>query len=218
LPKYHNSGPGFLFEAGLQEAVMARKTSRERAWIKVTGMCTFLLISTAGWASQETDGENRGCVFARNLQHPDNVGLYERVVRKARVFADEMDDDIESMYDAVAGVRFRQEDRGKVDGMSCGCLACHDGITAPGVDPRFSAPGTGNRMMKLSGKHPIGTDYSSYSHRKFDLKGRDELNPDLIMMADRISCVTCHDPRNPEPFHMALNSTGADLCFHCHNV
>src|SRR6185369_18039855 len=191
--------------------------------LSVAQICLFLLVSvaSASWGEQEKR-ENTiksKCSFSKYLENPDNRARYENTFAKARAsYAEEKNYDNAAMYGVIVKAGIGVENGENLDSFSAGCLSCHDGKSASNVRPAFkSNPGRKGIMTIISGKHPIGMDYQKHSESNQNLKSLDDMSQNLTLVEGRVSCITCHDPLNPEKYNLRITSSNIDLCFACHN-
>jgi predicted CXXCH cytochrome family protein len=101
----------------------------------------------------------------------------------------------------------------KVDaeGSSADCLSCHNGVKAK---PVMLSVTVGNYFCS----HPINRDYPP-------INGMDEYKPTEQVVAagikflnGQITCISCHDLKNPVAPHLAVPLDSSDLCFACHKI
>ena len=194
----------------------------------ITQICMIFLVSvvTVSWGLDEDDENvsetkiSARCTFSTYLQDPANRARYRLTVAKARnnyVTARKYDNP--AMYGVIANASITNENSENLDSFSAGCLSCHDGKTASNVRPNLTNnPGNKNRMVSISGKHPIGMDYEKYAIANHNLKSLDEISINLSLAEGRVSCITCHDPLNAEQNHLMVTRTGIDLCSVCHKM
>lgn len=180
--------------------------------------CFSLLVGVVpvGWGGQRPDGPGKICVFVKVLENPVFRARYKESLAKARYSPEESDS--QAMYGTIVKASIRSEDgkhQGMLDSFSTGCVSCHSGIVSRKDTLNFkNNPET--RMQMLSGKHPIGMNYARYTRYRDTLRKVNELDPSLVLVGGKVSCVTCHDPLNPERYHLVRNDTGRDLCLECH--
>jgi hypothetical protein len=174
----------------------------------------------AGWGAQKPDGVREGCVFVKVLENPTFRARYKKSLANARVFDQDGGNDSQAMYGTIVKASISTEDGkllGSLDSFSTGCVSCHSGIVSRKDTLNFrNDPET--RMQMISGKHPIGMNYERYTRYRDSLKKVDELDPKLVLVGGKVSCVTCHDLLNPEKDHLVRNDMGKDLCSECHTM
>ena len=187
--------------------------------LAITQLCLLMLVTVApinGW-SDETE---RGCMFVKFLENPDFRDRYRKNLAKARFFDQEKKYDSKAMYGTIIKASINSGDDsplGLLDSFSTGCVSCHNGIVTPQNSLNFKN-NPDSKMQVLAGKHPIGMDYARYAAVNNNLRKPGELNPKLVLVGGKVSCVTCHDALNPEKNHLAMNNSGRDLCVECHNM
>jgi len=95
------------------------------------------------------------------------------------------------------------------DSPAKGCLACHDGATAKYVS-------TCKVRCDLTEGHSL--------LRRYPPKGKkDQFLPVSAIKAKgiklekrRVTCISCHDLRNPAPRHLVMSNNNSKLCLSCH--
>jgi hypothetical protein len=190
--------------------------------LSVAKICMLLLLTVVAtsWGDQEENAIRRHCTFSKYLENPANKTRYKNTVAKARNnYVTVSNYENPAMYGVIAKASFNSEDSENLDSFSAGCLSCHDGKTASNVRANFiNSPDKKNKMIRISGKHPIGMDYEQYASANKNLKSLDEISIHLTLAEGRVSCITCHDPLNKEQNHLVVTRSGADLCSACHNM
>lgn len=183
-----------------------------------SAMLLLTVVSTGPLGVGQADATEKNCLFTKLLENPSFRTRYQQSLARARVFDQETPNDSQAMYGTIVKASIVKEDGkhvGSLDSFSAGCITCHDGIVSRKDLLNFrNDPET--RMQMISGKHPIGMNYERYASRRDTLKKTDDLNSKLVLVGGKVSCVTCHDPLNPEKNHLALNDNGRDLCMECH--
>jgi predicted CXXCH cytochrome family protein len=184
----------------------------------ITILSLLLLIGVVplnGWSAETGQGR---CMFVKFLENPSFRDRYRNNLVKARIFDEDKNFDSQAMYNNIVKASVSNGDDkklGTLDSFSTGCIACHNGLVSPQESLNFKN-NPDSRMQMLSGKHPIGMDYARYAAANSTLRKVNELNPKLVLVGGKVSCVTCHDALNPEKNHLALNTSGQDLCLECH--
>lgn len=95
------------------------------------------------------------------------------------------------------------------------CLACHDGISAGGVN--YGGPGMAQGYSH--GSHPVDVDYNLASlkpHTKF--QPLSALPSSIVLQDGKVTCTSCHDGSSPEAHHTAMPMYRSRLCYGCHDV
>ena len=101
----------------------------------------------------------------------------------------------------------------EIDRFSYNCISCHDGQLATSYQVRLR--GAGLSFDGCTGtitNHPIGMDYGSIAVISRALRSGEG----VVFIAGRVGCLSCHDPLNPEPRHLARSTAGSGLCLSCH--
>lgn len=97
----------------------------------------------------------------------------------------------------------------EVRGPSEECLGCHDGMIARNV--HFC---TVNCSFKTS--HSLFRKYPP-SGKEDAFRPATDLKAEGIELVDgMVSCISCHNLKNPERFHLVMDNSGSRLCFACH--
>ncbi len=184
-------------------------------------LMAFMTFVPAGWGAERENSTTSKCTFSEYLENSENLVRYEDMISKGR-YRHTLSNNHESaaVYLVIAKSGYGVEQAKKLDTFSAGCLACHDGKSASKVRPAIvNSPGRKKELKTMSlAKHPIGMDYDKYSTANTTLKSLDEMGQHLNLTEGRVSCITCHDPLNPEKNHLRVTKTGVDLCSACHNV
>jgi predicted CXXCH cytochrome family protein len=185
--------------------------------VVLTGLLSANVVPVS-WGANETRHVEKSCLFTNLLENPSFRDRYRQNLAKARFYEQDVNNDNEAMYGSIVKASIVKEDGqrvGSLDSFSAGCITCHDGIVSRKDILNFrNDPKT--RMQMISGKHPIGMNYENYTFYRDTLKKVGDLNPNLVLVGGKVSCVTCHDPFNPEKNHLALKNSGKDLCKECH--
>ncbi|GAB7027118.1 cytochrome c3 family protein [Geotalea toluenoxydans] len=97
-----------------------------------------------------------------------------------------------------------------VEETTSGCLSCHDGSAAQsvancsGVDCRISDSHSVDIPYPPPGKE------NEYQPVAYLTEAR------IKLINDQISCISCHDLKNPAGLHLVMDNAGSNLCFGCH--
>jgi len=190
--------------------------------LSVMQMCLILLVTviSVSWGMQQDNTTKAICTFTKYLEDSANRDRYINTIANARGhYATAKDYENAAMYGVIAKSNFDNENGENLDSFSAGCLSCHDGSTASNVMSNLkNTPYKKSIMLMVSGKHPIGMDYEKYALANQNLKSLDEMSGNLTLAEGRVSCITCHDPLNPEQYHLRITKSGIDLCSACHNL
>ena len=110
---------------------------------------------------------------------------------------------------------------GKVDKVTLGCLACHDGSLGTSDDVQIRAGswkhGTALSRYDPQGSHPVGVRYISAMRKRGGLRPVGMLHPSIKLIDGRVGCASCHDPYSKEPKKLVMSNHGSKLCLECHN-
>lgn len=126
--------------------------------------------------------------------------------------------DADSMYKYIVTVRSENGGLVGIDSFSSDCILCHDGMNAPHYEAKF----VGTREQRfidiatIVGSHPIGMNYGEYADSRQEFKGWGNTNPDMSFVAGKIGCLTCHNPLNPQRFHLVMSNDKSNMCLSCH--
>ena len=95
----------------------------------------------------------------------------------------------------------------EISDVSAYCFSCHGG-PGPSADASKATHGEGSPASS----HPVDVAYPA---KAAGYRARRELEPELLLLRGRVTCVTCHSPRDPE--HAPVLATeGSRLCRACH--
>lgn len=120
----------------------------------------------------------------------------------------------------------------QLDSFARGCMECHNGDAASHITVKSA-----NAPMQISGmmnvNHPVGMNYNEHASRKpRGYQSSASLDPNILLVDGRVSCVSCHQLKVDEPQQMASAQIGnsncssssqltvgpkeTDLCLSCH--
>ena len=123
-------------------------------------------------------------------------------------------DDVAFMVQRISNADYDYRGIGGLDPFSVICLTCHDGSIASGIENGVQG-GLDNNGHIGNGNHPIGMSYAGYTRRNFYIP-LGALNNDIVMVGGKMGCLSCHNPQNPEKFHLARSNGRSRLCLSCH--
>jgi predicted CXXCH cytochrome family protein len=105
-----------------------------------------------------------------------------------------------------------------IDELSRDCLSCHDGVVAGNVHVMYrNTPGQKTNSYDGKSVHPIGMNYAAYAAMDpLDYKPAPAFNSKMIFVNNRVGCLTCHNPMNPEEKHLVMSDYRSALCTTCH--
>ena len=184
-------------------------------------ICAMVVMTfvPAAWGAEQGNGIQSRCTFSTYLEDADNRARYEAMISRGR-YRHTISNSHEnaSIHFVIAKSGYGVEQAKNLDSFSAACLGCHDGKSASKVRPAIvNSPGRKKDTSAMSlAKHSIGMDYEKYSAASTTLKSLDEMGQHLNLTEGRVSCITCHDPLNPEKNHIRATKTGVDLCSACH--
>ena len=89
------------------------------------------------------------------------------------------------------------------------CISCHDGTIASNTS--FCLTNCNYRTA-----HSVGRNYPP-PRQEDSYAPVDSLVEKGIHLYDgKTTCLTCHNLKNQEKFHLVINNSGSTLCFACH--
>jgi predicted CXXCH cytochrome family protein len=116
---------------------------------------------------------------------------------------------------AAAGARAADESPCGLSGAirmltgSMTCVSCHDGTAATAISLVRTPDGA-------AASHPVGIDYADAALRhpgKYTPAAN--LPPEIVLVAGKVECTSCHDGRSPQRFKLAGQR---ELCLGCHRL
>lgn len=115
---------------------------------------------------------------------------------------------------AHMGRKFRVTDENQpLDGLSLGCIGCHDGTVAGNVDYVVGA----GSWRHIEGSHPIGVDYNESRMKAGGLAPLSRVDKRIRLFDGRLGCGTCHDPYSGLPGQLVMENVKSRLCTQCHD-
>lgn len=166
------------------------------------------------------DGEQKGtCAYTIYLQDPMNRATYLNELAQAKRASQHRYGSVEEMYGNVVRTSYRGDEQVELDVFSAGCLSCHDGSNGPAYTVRFKNNPQDRQVdiHSVVDSHPIGMDYEAYTEYDRSLRSMDDMPKEMSFVGGKVGCLTCHNPLNPERYHLAKNNERSALCFTCHN-
>ena len=97
------------------------------------------------------------------------------------------------------------------EGNAYGCVACHDGLLAT---PIKLSTKTGNYLCT----HPVNRDYPPATKADDYLPVEELTKAGIKLLKGQVSCISCHNLKNPEKPHLAVPLDKSNLCFNCHKI
>jgi predicted CXXCH cytochrome family protein len=95
------------------------------------------------------------------------------------------------------------------DGTASQCLSCHDGLISHNVSfctVRCSV--TGSHSIEKN-YPPPGKEASFAPVASVKAKG-------IKLINSKVTCISCHNLRNPAKNHLVMDNQGSKLCLACH--
>lgn len=91
------------------------------------------------------------------------------------------------------------------------CLSCHDGQIAKQIH-------TTDKLGRYLCTHPINRDYPPADKRTEYLPLETVTAAGIKLLQGQITCISCHNLKNPEKPHLVEPLDKSDLCFNCHRL
>jgi len=91
------------------------------------------------------------------------------------------------------------------------CLSCHDGQIA---SPIKLSTIRGNFFCN----HPVNRDYPPDDKPADYLPLESVAEAGIRLLNGQVSCISCHNLKNPEKYHLAGSLDKSGLCFLCHKI
>jgi len=135
-----------------------------------------------------------------------------------------------TMYDSAVSPSMDMIVAGSPQGVSMGCLSCHDGATAYNALIKTTGQTFTTNVMSgdkavgaggdLTNDHPISVTYDPARDPDFNLLASVQGSPLVRLFGsanDQVECASCHDPHDKtnKPFLRAIN-TDSQICLTCH--
>jgi len=95
------------------------------------------------------------------------------------------------------------------EGLSYYCLSCHDGSTAKNIDFSSATCGTASIHMFLQKYPPRHKEARFFPIEDVEMRG-------IRIVDNQVECISCHEIRNPERYHLVITNDGSSLCQGCH--
>jgi predicted CXXCH cytochrome family protein len=97
------------------------------------------------------------------------------------------------------------------EGSGIDCLSCHDGLIAKSVKLSVTI---GNYFCG----HPINRDYPPVDKPELYLPVERVTAAGIKLLNGQVTCISCHNLKNPEKPHLTVTLDKSDLCFSCHKI
>jgi len=101
--------------------------------------------------------------------------------------------------------------RADSEGSAYECLSCHDGVLAAQI---HMSTKTGNYLCT----HPVNRDYPPPRKQADYLPLEEVTAAGIKLLQGQISCISCHNLKNPEKLHLVVPLDNSNLCFNCHKI
>jgi len=181
---------------------------------------TLLADVAAGGNFPDNSSDKPTCEFVLILKDAEARLEYQWQVARDMQAAPTRFAGVQEMYDHIAPAAVDDAALPVIDRFSRECLSCHDGLTAKShrVRTKNSPETWTGGMASIIDSHPIGMHYESYTMmNQADYRRINDLERSIVLIDSRVGCLSCHNPLNPEPNHLAVNNTRSELCYSCHN-
>jgi predicted CXXCH cytochrome family protein len=101
------------------------------------------------------------------------------------------------------------------EGSPVECLACHDGSAATSV---ANCVGINCNLPKGSpgNSHPVSKPYPPEGREDDYLPANQVTAAGIRLVNGQVSCISCHDLKNPGAQHLIINNGKSTLCLSCH--
>jgi predicted CXXCH cytochrome family protein len=97
------------------------------------------------------------------------------------------------------------------EGSVADCLSCHDGQIGKPVS-------VSSMIANYFGSHPVNRDYPPPDKSDFYVPAELVASAGIRLVNGQVTCISCHNLKNPEKYHLADSIDGSDLCFKCHKI
>lgn len=100
--------------------------------------------------------------------------------------------------------------RADAEGNAFECLSCHDGLIASQVHMNTKL---GNYFCN----HPVNRDYPPPENSDY-LPLESVTGAGIRLLHGQITCISCHNLKNSEKYHLVVPLDNSNLCFNCHKI
>lgn len=98
----------------------------------------------------------------------------------------------------------------KLTADSTDCIVCHDGMVGSSVS-------TCTVDCRFNFAHPILQEYPpSGKEREFTPAETLAAKGIILLQNHKVACVSCHDLKNPQKYHLVMDNQQSALCYACH--
>jgi len=91
------------------------------------------------------------------------------------------------------------------------CLSCHDGTIGTAVS-------LSTMIGNFIGSHPVNRDYPPFGKSASYAPVEMVTSAGIKLVNGQVTCITCHNLKNQEKYHLAVPIDGSGLCFKCHKI
>lgn len=91
------------------------------------------------------------------------------------------------------------------------CLSCHDGTIGSSVT-------LSTMIGNFIDKHPVNRDYPPIDKSEFYVPEEMVAVSGIKLVNGQITCISCHNLKNQEKYHLAMSMENSSLCFGCHKI
>jgi len=99
----------------------------------------------------------------------------------------------------------------ETEGNAYDCVSCHDGQVATQID-------ISTNLGRYLCTHPINRDYPPAAKRADYLPVEEVTSAGIKLLNGQITCISCHNLKNPERPHLVMPLDSSNLCFLCHKI
>lgn len=97
------------------------------------------------------------------------------------------------------------------EGSATDCLHCHDGLTATAIKSLTT-------IGRFFCNHPINRDYPPAGMAEAYQPLEQITGAGIKLLKGQVTCISCHNLKNTDKFHLAVPLDKSDLCFSCHKI
>ncbi len=97
----------------------------------------------------------------------------------------------------------------KITADSTDCIGCHDGMVGFSVS-------ICTVDCKFNFSHPIMQEYPPRGKEREFAPVETLAAKGIILHNHKVACVSCHDLKNPQKYHLVMDNQQSALCYACH--
>jgi hypothetical protein len=97
----------------------------------------------------------------------------------------------------------------EANGSATDCILCHDGTISTAV-PSCTV------RCSFGGSHSILKPYPPPGKEMFYVPIEQVTAAGIVLDNGRVTCISCHNLRNGNRYHLSVDNAGSRLCFVCH--